>query len=48
MCIRDRKCISHVLGKDVEGDVLAFGVKEEKPAQTVELTGCLLYTSRCV
>ena len=33
------KCISHVLGKDVEGDVLAFGVKEEKPAQTVELTG---------
>ena len=26
------KCISHVLGKDVEGDVLAFGVKEEKPA----------------
>ena len=33
------KCISHVLGKDVEGDVLAFGVKEEKPVQTVELTG---------
>ena len=33
------KCICHVLGKDVEGDVLAFGVKEEKPAQTVELTG---------
>ena len=33
------KCISHVLGKDIEGDVLAFGVKEEKPVQTVELTG---------
>ena len=33
------KCISHVLGKDVEGDVLAFGVKEEKPVQAVELTG---------
>ena len=33
------KCISHVLGKDVDGDVLAFGVKEEKPVQTVELTG---------
>ena len=33
------KCISHVLGKDVEGDVLSFGAKEEKPAQTVELTG---------
>ena len=24
------KCISHVLGKDVEGDVLAFGVKGGK------------------
>ena len=33
------KCISHVLGKDVDGDVLAFGVKEEKPVQAVELTG---------
>ena len=33
------KCISHVLGKDIEGDVLAFGVKEEKPVQAVELTG---------
>ena len=33
------KCISHVLGKDVDGDALAFGVKEEKPVQTVELTG---------
>jgi len=33
------KCISHVLGKDVEGDVLAFGVKEEKPAKVVVLTG---------
>ena len=33
------KCISHVLGKDVEGDVLTFGAKEEKPVQTVELTG---------
>ena len=33
------KCISHVLGKDVEGDVLAFGAKEEKPVQVVELTG---------
>ena len=33
------KCISHVLGKDVDGDVLAFGAKAEKPVQTVELTG---------
>ncbi len=33
------KCISHVLGKEVEGDPLSFGAKQETETEPVVLTG---------